>query len=98
MEARKIKEGETALLAAAKCLKTSYFKWKPDWESAASEYEKAATAFRVGKAVPRAIDAFCRASEAHEKFDSTFMAAKHLETAPRRLRRPQAAGAVGRPL
>ena len=80
MEARKLAEGEKALLEAAKCLKSGWFK-KPDHEAAAAEYEKAATAFRVGKAIPRAVDAFCRAAEAHTHFDSGYMAAKHLETA-----------------
>ena len=68
MEARKLAEGEKALLEAAKCLKSGWFK-KPDHEAAAAEYEKAATAFRVGKAIPRAVDAFCRAAEAHAHFD-----------------------------
>ena len=73
-------EAEAALLAAAKCLKSGWFK-KPDHEAAASEYEKAATAFRTVKAYPRAVDAFCKASAEHEQFDSGFMACKHLETA-----------------
>ena len=77
---RKIAEGEKALLDAAKLLKKSWFS-KPDPEAAAAEYEKAATCFRVAKAVPRAIDAFSKASEMHDKFDSSYMAAKHLETA-----------------
>ena len=80
MEARKCSEGEKALLDAAKCLKKSWFS-KPDPEAAAAEYETAATAFRVAKAVPRAIDAFQKASAMHEQFDSGYMAAKHLETA-----------------
>ena len=80
MEARKLAEGEKALLDAAKNLKTGWFK-KADHEAAAADYEKAATAFRVGKAIPRAIDAFRRAAHAHVQFDSGFMAAKHMETA-----------------
>lgn len=82
MEARKIAEGEKALLDGAKCLRTSMLgRWKPDYEAAGAEYETAATAFRVAKALPRAIDAFCKASAMHEKFDSGYMAGKHLETA-----------------
>ena len=82
MEARKIKEAEAFLVAGNKLLKTSTFgRWKPDWEGASAEYEKAATAFRVGKAFHQAIGMYQKASEAHEKFDSGFMAAKHMETA-----------------
>ena len=50
-------------------------------EAAAAEYEKAAVAFRVAQAMPRAIDAFSKAADMHEKFDSGYMAAKHMETA-----------------
>ena len=79
---RKIAEANAAMAAAAKCLKTGMFsRWKPDWEAAAAEYEKAATAYRVAKNNDLAIDAFVKASEAHERFDSGFMAAKHMETA-----------------
>ena len=65
MEARKLKEGEAAMAAGAKCKKTSLLgRWKPDWEGASSEYEKAATAFRVGKAIHQAIGMYQKASEA----------------------------------
>ena len=46
MEARKLKEAEACMAAGAKCTKTGFFgKWKADWESAASEYERAATSY-----------------------------------------------------
>lgn len=82
MEARKLAEAEAAMAAGAKLLKTSMFgRWKPDYEMAATEYEKAAVAFRVAKAMPQAIGAFMKCAEAHEQSNSKFMAAKHLETA-----------------
>mmetsp|Transcript_22755 Transcript_22755/g.47826 ORF Transcript_22755/g.47826 Transcript_22755/m.47826 type:complete len:339 (+) Transcript_22755:138-1154(+) len=83
MEARKLQEAESAMAAGAKCEKTGMFsRWKPDWEGAAAEYEKAATSFRVAKAPDRAVEAFIKASNAHTKMDAgTFMAAKHLESA-----------------
>jgi len=82
MEARKKAEAEAAMIAGAKCLKTSMLgRWKPDWELAAVEYEKAAVAFRVAKAMPQAIGAFTKLAEAHEKSNSLFAAAKHFETA-----------------
>ena len=46
MEARKIAEGEAALLAGAKCLKSGWFK-KPDWEAAAGEFEKRRVCLRA---------------------------------------------------
>ena len=83
MEARKLKEGEAAMAAGAKCKKTSLLgRWKPDWEAAAAEYERAATCFKVGKAYARAIDAYVGASEAHTQVEGqNYMAAKHLESA-----------------
>ena len=54
MEQRKLAEGEKHMVAAAKCLKTRPFgRWKVDWEEAAAEYDKAATAFKVAKAPQR---------------------------------------------
>ena len=98
METRKVAEGDAHMLAAAKNLKTGVFsRWKPDWEAAAHDYEKAATAYRVAKALPQAIDAFCKTAEAHEQFDSYFMAAKHLESAAflaKELRNPGHAAAL----
>lgn len=46
---RKKAEGEACMVAAAKAEKTSAmsFKFKPDWESAYAEYEKAITCFKV---------------------------------------------------
>ncbi|RWS11130.1 gamma-soluble NSF attachment-like protein [Dinothrombium tinctorium] len=39
----KVKEAEQCLKEAEKYLKTSMFKWKPDFDSAANEYQKAGT-------------------------------------------------------
>jgi len=69
------------MAAAAKHLKTGMLKWKPDWDMAGAEYEKAAIAFRVAKATPQAIGAFVKASEANQKMASLFAASKHLESA-----------------
>jgi len=83
--------------AAAKALKTSAmsFKFRPDWETACAEYEKAVTCFKVAKDMQRAIDASVKASEAHTHLDNKmYMSAKHLETAAffaRDLKRPDEA-------
>lgn len=37
----RIQEGEQHLIEAAKCLKTGLLKWKPDYDIAGTEYEKA---------------------------------------------------------
>ena len=46
---KKQAEGEECMRAAAKALKTSAmsFKFRPDWETACAEYEKAITCFKV---------------------------------------------------
>ena len=56
--AKKKEEGEACMRAAAKAEKTSALslKFKPDWESAYAEYEKAITCFKVAKDMQRAID------------------------------------------
>ena len=82
MEERKIKEGIALMASGEKCLKTSMFgRWKPDWESATADYEKAATAFRVAKAWAQAVGAFEKAAQGQEQLGSGFMAAKHVESA-----------------
>ena len=49
---KKQAEGEECMRAAAKALKTSAmsFKFRPDWETACAEYEKAVTCFKVSTA------------------------------------------------
>ncbi|EDL09724.1 mCG21812, isoform CRA_a [Mus musculus] len=49
MAAQKINEGLEHLAKAEKYLKTGFLKWKPDYDSAASEYGKAAVAFKNAK-------------------------------------------------
>uniref|UniRef100_T1J298 Gamma-soluble NSF attachment protein n=1 Tax=Strigamia maritima TaxID=126957 RepID=T1J298_STRMM len=46
-------------------LKTSFLKWKPDYDGAASEYTKAATNFKNGKALQQSKDCLLRASECY---------------------------------
>ncbi|OBS75747.1 hypothetical protein A6R68_17802, partial [Neotoma lepida] len=47
-------------------LKTGFLKWKPDYDSAASEYGKAAVAFKNAKQFEQAKDACLREAVAHE--------------------------------
>ncbi|NWX22526.1 SNAG protein, partial [Aegotheles bennettii] len=47
-------------------LKTGFLKWKPDYDSAATEYSKAAVAFKNAKQFDQAREACLREAEAHE--------------------------------
>ncbi|NXX08272.1 SNAG protein, partial [Larus smithsonianus] len=47
-------------------LKTGLLKWKPDYDSAATEYGKAAVAFKNAKQFDQAREACLREAEAHE--------------------------------
>ncbi|XP_027381485.1 gamma-soluble NSF attachment protein isoform X3 [Bos indicus] len=47
-------------------LKTGFLKWKPDYDSAASEYGKAAVAFKNAKQFEQAKDACLKEAVAHE--------------------------------
>uniref|UniRef100_A0A3B1JC33 Gamma-soluble NSF attachment protein n=1 Tax=Astyanax mexicanus TaxID=7994 RepID=A0A3B1JC33_ASTMX len=62
-------------------LKTSFMKWKPDYDSAASEYAKAAVAFKNAKQLEEAKEAYLQEAEAHTNNRTLFHAAKALEQA-----------------
>ena len=46
--ASKVSEALDHVKEAEKALKTGLFKWNPDYDTAASEYTKAATCFKLG--------------------------------------------------
>ncbi|XP_005996255.1 N-ethylmaleimide-sensitive factor attachment protein, gamma b isoform X2 [Latimeria chalumnae] len=79
MAAQKINEALEHIAKAEKCLKTSFLKWKPDYDSAASEYAKAAVAFKNAKQFDQAKDAYLREAESHENNKALFHAAKAYE-------------------
>ncbi|XP_076827495.1 N-ethylmaleimide-sensitive factor attachment protein, gamma a isoform X2 [Brachyhypopomus gauderio] len=79
--AQKINEAHEHIAKAEKYLKTSFMKWKPDYDSAASEYAKAAVAFKNAKQLEAAKDAYLEEAEAHTNNRSLFHAAKALEQA-----------------
>ncbi|KAL7887587.1 hypothetical protein AOLI_G00053080 [Acnodon oligacanthus] len=79
--AQKINEAHEHIAKAEKYLKTSFMKWKPDYDSAASEYAKAAVAFKNAKQLEEAKDAYLQEAEAHTNNRSLFHAAKALEQA-----------------
>uniref|UniRef100_A0A8C9TRL2 Gamma-soluble NSF attachment protein n=1 Tax=Scleropages formosus TaxID=113540 RepID=A0A8C9TRL2_SCLFO len=81
MAAQKINEAHDHIAKAEKHLKTSFMKWKPDYDSAASEYAKAAVAFKNAKQLEQAKDAYLKEAECHTNNRALFHAAKALEQA-----------------
>ncbi|KAL2085457.1 hypothetical protein ACEWY4_018777 [Coilia grayii] len=79
--AAKINEAHEHIAKAEKYLKTGFMKWKPDYDSAASEYGKAAVAFKNAKQLEEAKEAYLQEAEAHTNNRTLFHAAKALEQA-----------------
>ncbi|EGD74116.1 hypothetical protein PTSG_06126 [Salpingoeca rosetta] len=80
----KAAEAMKHLEAGEKALKTSMFKWTPEYDIAAGEFEKAGLNFKIAKDYKNAVHAYRRAAEchAHPKCSSTpFHAGKALESA-----------------
>ncbi|XP_037953855.1 gamma-soluble NSF attachment protein [Teleopsis dalmanni] len=76
---KKIEEGCELVRQAEKSLKTGILKWRPDYESAADEYTKAATAFRIARSYDQSMDCFFKAVDCHKNGRSWFHAAKCYE-------------------
>ncbi|XP_054099936.1 gamma-soluble NSF attachment protein isoform X2 [Callithrix jacchus] len=79
----------TVLPSSFDVLKTGFLKWKPDYDSAASEYGKAAVAFKNAKQFEQAKDACLREAVAHENNRALFHAAKAYEQAGMMLKEMQ---------
>ncbi|RWS30009.1 hypothetical protein B4U80_02990 [Leptotrombidium deliense] len=60
-------------------LKTSMFKWKPDYDSAANAYQKAATAYKAAKLLDKCLDYNVKAGECFQKNRQYYSAAKCYE-------------------
>ena len=76
-------EAASLVKSAKKRTSKSMFKWsidREDWDSAASEYGKAAKIYTHIGDVPGATDAFHAAVECHAKCEQSFYAGKALET------------------
>ncbi|NXC43941.1 SNAG protein, partial [Penelope pileata] len=89
MAAQKINEALEHIAKAEKYLKTGFLKWKPDYDSAATEYGKAAVAFKNAKQYDQAREACLREAEAHENNKALFHAAKAYEQAGMMLKEMQ---------
>lgn len=78
---KKIEEGLEHIRVAEKSLKTSLLKWRPDYEIAAEEYNKAATCFRNAKAFEQCRDSLLKAADCHKQNRLLFYAAKCIDQA-----------------
>ncbi|XP_053402609.1 gamma-soluble NSF attachment protein-like [Mercenaria mercenaria] len=78
---KKLVEASGHIQQAEKCLKTSFLKWNPDLDGAASEFIKAATCYKNARALPEARGAYLKAAEMQERMKSPFHAAKSYEQA-----------------
>ena len=72
---------EPYLQEAAKAMQTSFFKRKPDYDTAAMAYENAAKALQYRKQFKETVETFMKASEAHNGADNVYFAAKAVENA-----------------
>ncbi|XP_078254223.1 N-ethylmaleimide-sensitive factor attachment protein, gamma b isoform X2 [Rhinoraja longicauda] len=70
-------------------LKTGFLKWKPDFDGAASEYAKAAVAFKNAKQYDQAKEAYLKEAESHQNNRAFFHAAKAYEQAGMMLKEMQ---------
>lgn len=80
-ENKKIQEGIELIKSAEKSLKTSFLKWRPDYEVAAEEYAKAATCFKNTKSYEQCKECLMKAADCHRQNRALFHAAKSLEQA-----------------
>uniref|UniRef100_A0A8D0HDD7 Gamma-soluble NSF attachment protein n=1 Tax=Sphenodon punctatus TaxID=8508 RepID=A0A8D0HDD7_SPHPU len=86
MAAQKINEALEHIAKAEKYLKTGFLKWKPDYDSAATEYGKAAVAFKNAKQFEQAREACLREAESHENnkaaYEQAGMMLKEMQRLP----------------
>ena len=78
---QKIEEGLECIKNAEKSLKTSFLKWRPDYDSAADEYNRAATCFRNARSFEQCKDCLMKAADCYKQNRSFFHAAKCLDQA-----------------
>lgn len=76
---KKVEEGLEHIKVAEKCLKTSLLKWRPDYDEAADEYNKAATCFRNAKSFKQCRECLMKASDCYRQNRNPFYAAKAID-------------------
>jgi len=78
---KKLEEGNGYLKEADKLVKTTMFRWKPDWDNAQPLYEKAATCFKTAKIYDKAKYAYKKSAECFVGMKLDTNGAKNLEEA-----------------
>ncbi len=81
MSNAKIREAEDHIKQAEKYLKTSMFKWNPDFDSAGDCYSRAATAYKVGGNKEKAVECLDKACNCYKEIRTLFQAARMLDQA-----------------
>ncbi|KAJ6648225.1 Gamma-soluble NSF attachment protein [Pseudolycoriella hygida] len=76
---KKIEEALEHIRLAEKSLKTGLLKWRPDYDIACDEYQKAATCYRNAKSLDQCKECLMKAAECHMENRSLFHAAKCFE-------------------
>ncbi|XP_037032410.1 gamma-soluble NSF attachment protein-like isoform X2 [Bradysia coprophila] len=79
MSTSKIEEAQEHIRQAEKSLKTGLLKWRPDYDIACDEYQKAATCYRNAKSFDQCKECLMKAAECHMQNRSLFHAAKCFE-------------------
>ncbi|KAI8337287.1 hypothetical protein BC941DRAFT_353129 [Chlamydoabsidia padenii] len=80
MEAERIREGVKLMQDGEKASTKGLFR-KPDWDLAASCFERAATSFKIARSYDQAVQAYTKTSEAYFKADGIHLAGKAMENA-----------------
>ena len=81
MSNAKIREAEENIKQAQKYLKTSMFKWNPDYDSAGDAYSRATTAYKVAGNKEKSIECFDKACDCYKQMRTLFQAARMLDQA-----------------
>eukprot|EP00696_Hemimastix_kukwesjijk_P006719 gnl/Hemi2/18526_TR6124_c0_g1_i1.p1 gnl/Hemi2/18526_TR6124_c0_g1~~gnl/Hemi2/18526_TR6124_c0_g1_i1.p1 ORF type:complete len:291 (+),score=91.59 gnl/Hemi2/18526_TR6124_c0_g1_i1:146-1018(+) len=79
----KIREAHKLMKDAQSQIESSFWamRFKPNWDGAASRFEKAATLYRTARAMDKAIEASLKCADAQYHCHSVFLAARALEQA-----------------
>lgn len=78
-QAKKIEDAQEHIRQAEKSLKTGLLKWRPEYDIACDEYQKAATIYRNAKSYDQCKECLMKAAECHMQNRSLFHAAKCFE-------------------
>jgi len=76
-----MKEAKALMSEGDSFSSVTLFKWKPDWDSAATKYEKASLLFRNVKAFTESKDALGKAATSYANSNSIYLAGKCCEDA-----------------